>query len=67
MKFTCLICKEKFDNILSLRKHMKDHLNDSKWVWGFNPSFSIGFWNLIQQSQNQLTVKDITILVLSKI
>jgi len=46
MKFTCLICKEKFDNILSLRKHMKDHLNDSKWVWGFNPSFSIGFWNL---------------------
>jgi len=45
MKFTCLICKEKFDNVLSLRKHMKDHLNDSKWVWGFNPSFSIGFWN----------------------
>jgi len=30
MKFTCLICKEKFDSILSLRKHMKDHLNDSK-------------------------------------
>jgi len=30
LKFTCLICKEKFDNVLSLRKHMKEHLNDSK-------------------------------------
>ena len=28
MKFTCLICKRKYDNILALREHMKDHLND---------------------------------------
>ncbi|HIA09672.1 MAG TPA: hypothetical protein EYN75_01170 [Candidatus Nitrosopelagicus sp.] len=26
MKHTCLICKEKFDSIISLRKHMKSHL-----------------------------------------
>jgi len=26
VKFTCLICKRKYDNILALRRHMKDHL-----------------------------------------
>jgi len=30
LKFTCLICKRKYDNVLALREHMKDHLNDSK-------------------------------------
>jgi|AP59_1055472.scaffolds.fasta_scaffold38066_3 hypothetical protein len=25
-KFSCLICKETFDNVLSLRKHVKSHL-----------------------------------------
>ena len=30
MKFTCLICKEKFDNVLSLRKHTKSHLKKCK-------------------------------------
>ena len=62
MKFTCLICKEKFDNVLSLRKHMKSHLNNKNEFSATTKSYKIntkGIFQYLPKNLEKIVVSEV--------